>query len=110
MKKYKLHTSYKQILADTITPVSVYLKIRDKFPTACCWKAVTTVFPISAVILLQVLKFSRKTLSNPIRTEALQRKPFRKKPVYRKLFKLLPHSFKQKKMPLSLSTTVCLAI
>ncbi|ESU25174.1 trpE protein [Flavobacterium enshiense DK69] len=34
MKKYKLHTHYKQILADTITPVSVYLKIRDKFPNS----------------------------------------------------------------------------
>lgn len=34
MKKYKLHTNYKQILADTITPVSVYLKIRDKFPNS----------------------------------------------------------------------------
>jgi anthranilate synthase component I len=29
--KYKLHTKYKQILADTITPVSIYLKLRDKF-------------------------------------------------------------------------------
>ncbi|CAM3693920.1 trpE protein [Flavobacterium saliperosum S13] len=34
MKTYKLHTHYKQILADTITPVSVYLKIRDKFPNS----------------------------------------------------------------------------
>lgn len=34
MKTYKLHTNYKQILADTITPVSVYLKIRDKFPNS----------------------------------------------------------------------------
>lgn len=34
MKTYKLHTSHKQILADTITPVSVYLKIRDKFPNS----------------------------------------------------------------------------
>ena len=34
MKKYKLHTHYKQILADTITPVSIYLKIRDKFPNS----------------------------------------------------------------------------
>jgi anthranilate synthase component I len=34
MNKYKLHTNYKQILADTITPVSVYLKIRDKFPNS----------------------------------------------------------------------------
>lgn len=32
--KYKLHTSYKKILADTITPVSIYLKIRDKFPNS----------------------------------------------------------------------------
>jgi len=34
MKKYKLHTQYKQILADTITPVSIYLKIRDKLPNS----------------------------------------------------------------------------
>ncbi|MFN3968320.1 anthranilate synthase component I family protein [Flavobacterium sp.] len=34
MKTYQLHTNFKQILADTITPVSVYLKIRDKFPNS----------------------------------------------------------------------------
>jgi len=34
MKKFHLHTQYKQILADTITPVSIYLKIRDKFPNS----------------------------------------------------------------------------
>jgi anthranilate synthase component I len=34
MNTYKLHTNYKQILADTITPVSVYLKIRDRFPNS----------------------------------------------------------------------------
>lgn len=32
--KYKLETHYKKILADTITPVSVYLKIRDQFPNS----------------------------------------------------------------------------
>ena len=32
MKTYTLKTHFKQILADTITPVSIYLKIRDKFP------------------------------------------------------------------------------
>ena len=31
---YKLNTTYKKILADTITPVSVYLKIRDKYPNS----------------------------------------------------------------------------
>ena len=31
MKSFNLNTNYKQILADTITPVSVYFKIRDKF-------------------------------------------------------------------------------
>ena len=31
---YSLKTSYKKILADTITPVSVYLKIRDKYPNS----------------------------------------------------------------------------
>ncbi|MEM0932072.1 MAG: anthranilate synthase component I family protein [Bacteroidota bacterium] len=31
---YKLRSHYKRILADTITPVSVYLKIRDKFPNS----------------------------------------------------------------------------
>ena len=34
MKNYILNTQYKQLLADTITPVSVYLKIRDKFPNS----------------------------------------------------------------------------
>ena len=32
MKKFELNTKYKKILADTITPVSVYLKLRDVFP------------------------------------------------------------------------------
>ncbi len=32
--KYNLTTYSKKILADTITPVSVYLKIRDKFPNS----------------------------------------------------------------------------
>lgn len=34
MKTYPLKTHFKQILADTITPVSVYLKIRDRFPNS----------------------------------------------------------------------------
>jgi len=34
MKTFKLNTYSKKILADTITPVSVYLKIRDKFPNS----------------------------------------------------------------------------
>ena len=34
MKSFLLNTNYKQILADTITPVSVYLKIRDKYPNS----------------------------------------------------------------------------
>lgn len=32
--KYQLKTHFKKILADTITPVSVYLKIRDRFPNS----------------------------------------------------------------------------
>ena len=31
---YKLTTSSKKIIADTITPVSVYLKVRDKYPNS----------------------------------------------------------------------------
>lgn len=31
---YQLKTHYKKILADTITPVSIYLKIRDKYPNS----------------------------------------------------------------------------
>ena len=34
MIKYKLHTKYKKLLADTFTPVSIYLKLRDKFPNS----------------------------------------------------------------------------
>ena len=32
--KFKLETHYKKILADTVTPVSVYLKIRDQYPNS----------------------------------------------------------------------------
>lgn len=31
---YKLTTTYKKLLADTVTPVSAYLKLRDKFPNS----------------------------------------------------------------------------
>ena len=34
MKTYKLQTHSKKIIADIITPVSIYLKIRDKFPNS----------------------------------------------------------------------------
>jgi anthranilate synthase component 1 len=34
MKKYKISTTYKRLLADTLTPVSVYLKLRDRFPNS----------------------------------------------------------------------------
>jgi anthranilate synthase component 1 len=32
--KYTLTTTYKKLLADTYTPVSIYLKLRDKFPNS----------------------------------------------------------------------------
>ena len=32
--KYKLTTYHKKLLADTITPVSVYLRLRDYFPNS----------------------------------------------------------------------------
>jgi len=32
--KYKLHTYHKKFLADTYTPVGIYLKLRDKFPNS----------------------------------------------------------------------------
>lgn len=31
---YQLNTTHKKLLADTITPVSVYLKLRDKYPNS----------------------------------------------------------------------------
>ena len=31
MKKYKINTRYRKILADTLTPVSIYLRLRDQF-------------------------------------------------------------------------------
>ena len=34
MKKINLETHFKKILADTLTPVSIYLKIRDHFPNS----------------------------------------------------------------------------
>ena len=34
MKTFNLNTNFKKILTDTITPVTVYYKIRDKFPNS----------------------------------------------------------------------------
>ena len=34
MKKYKIATTYKKLLADTTTPVSIYLRLRDVFPNS----------------------------------------------------------------------------
>src|SRR5512145_1868103 len=34
MKKYTIKTKTRQMLADTITPVSIYLRIRDVFPNS----------------------------------------------------------------------------
>ena len=34
MKNYKLYTSYRKLLADTTTPVSIYLRLRDVFPNS----------------------------------------------------------------------------
>ena len=31
MRKYKINTRYRKFLADTLTPVSIYLKLRDQF-------------------------------------------------------------------------------
>ncbi|MBC7915500.1 MAG: anthranilate synthase component I family protein, partial [Pyrinomonadaceae bacterium] len=31
---HTLHTSYKKLLADTTTPVSIYLRMRDVFPNS----------------------------------------------------------------------------
>lgn len=32
MKKFKLYSTHKQLLADTVTPVGIYLQLRDKYP------------------------------------------------------------------------------
>ncbi|WP_207428383.1 anthranilate synthase component I family protein [Pedobacter sp. SYSU D00535] len=34
MRKFSLKTSYKKLLADTTTPVSIYLRLRDVFPNS----------------------------------------------------------------------------
>ncbi|MFT2009410.1 anthranilate synthase component I family protein [Pontibacter sp. 13R65] len=34
MKKFKIFTKHKRLLADTLTPVSVYLKLRDQYPNS----------------------------------------------------------------------------
>jgi anthranilate synthase component 1 len=34
MKKYKITTTHKKLLADTTTPVSIYLRLRDVFPNS----------------------------------------------------------------------------
>lgn len=32
MKKYQLYSAHQQLLADTVTPVGIYLQLRDKYP------------------------------------------------------------------------------
>src|SRR5690554_4060400 len=34
MTKYKLNTKYRRLLADTTTPVSIYLRMRDVYPNS----------------------------------------------------------------------------
>jgi anthranilate synthase component 1 len=34
MKKFKINTTHKKLLADTTTPVSIYLRLRDVFPNS----------------------------------------------------------------------------
>ena len=34
MKRYKITTTSKKLLADTTTPVSIYLRLRDVYPNA----------------------------------------------------------------------------
>src|ERR1700712_5415485 len=34
MKKYKIITTHKKLLADTTTPVSIFLRLRDVFPNS----------------------------------------------------------------------------
>ena len=34
MKNFKLNVSFKKLLADTTTPVSIYLRLRDVFPNS----------------------------------------------------------------------------
>ena len=34
MKKHKIYSTYIKVLADTITPVGAYLKMRDHYPNA----------------------------------------------------------------------------
>jgi len=34
MQSFNIHTHYRKVLADTLTPVSIYLKIRDRFPNS----------------------------------------------------------------------------
>jgi len=54
MKKFEITTYSKTILADTLTPVNVYLKIRDKFSNPLFWK-VLILMEMKTVILLYVL-------------------------------------------------------
>jgi len=39
MKRYKITTTSKKLLADTTTPVSIYLRLRDVFPNSLLLKA-----------------------------------------------------------------------
>jgi len=67
MKQYNFKTSVLEILADTVTPVSVYLKMRDIFRMHC-YSKVPIITVSRTVIPLYVLNqkhLSRSTNSKP---------------------------------------------
>ena len=98
--KYQLQTYSKKLLADTLTPVSVYLRIRDKFPNSlllessdyhsndnsfsyiCCNpiasitienELITQQFPDGKKQISEVLKINPKDTSSNARSKSLSR-------------------------------------
>ena len=65
MKRYKLETHSKKILADTLSPVSVYLKIRDKFQTVFYLKVVTIM--VMKIVFLTYVSIPLLTLKFKVR-------------------------------------------
>ena len=69
--QYKLKTYSKKLLADTITPVNIYLKLRDVYAAAFCWKAPIIMAMKIVCLLYAVIQSPHFRLATTLQSRAI---------------------------------------
>ena len=105
MKKIELKTTYKNFLVDTITPVSIYLRVRDKFPNSLLLESSdynSSNNSFSYICFDQIASFevSNKNISLKLPNNAYKNIPCSKKNIIEELQKFI-NSFKVEKSDFS---------